>query len=69
MTWTFIVLGPNLTDTVVTRKVHGLVTTGPSRWVRHPFHVAALAVAGRVIRAGPGRTSPACGCRRHRRTA
>jgi protein-S-isoprenylcysteine O-methyltransferase Ste14 len=31
-------LGRNLTDTVVTRKEHTLVTTGPYRWVRHPFY-------------------------------
>src|SRR5262245_59188145 len=35
--WTFRNLGQNLTDTVVTRKEHTLVTTGPYRWVRHPF--------------------------------
>ena len=47
MTWAFVVLGRNLTDTVVTRKEHSLVTSGPYRWVRHPFYVAAaLAVAG-----------------------
>jgi protein-S-isoprenylcysteine O-methyltransferase Ste14 len=39
--WTVRVLGPNLTDTVVTRKEHTLVTTGPYRWVRHPFYDAA----------------------------
>lgn len=37
---TFRALGPNLTDTVVTRKRHTLVTDGPYRWVRHPFYVA-----------------------------
>jgi protein-S-isoprenylcysteine O-methyltransferase Ste14 len=43
--WTFRNLGKNLTDTVVTRKDHTLVTTGPYRWVRHPFYVSfALAV-------------------------
>ena len=31
-------LGPNLTDTVVTREAHTLVTRGPYRWVRHPFY-------------------------------
>jgi protein-S-isoprenylcysteine O-methyltransferase Ste14 len=31
-------LGPNLTDTVVTRREHTLVTHGPYRWVRHPFY-------------------------------
>jgi protein-S-isoprenylcysteine O-methyltransferase Ste14 len=37
-TWTFHSLGKNLTDTVVTRKEHTLVTRGPYRWVRHPFY-------------------------------
>jgi protein-S-isoprenylcysteine O-methyltransferase Ste14 len=40
LTWTFRTLGRNLTDTVVTRKEHTLVTTGPYRWVRHPFYVS-----------------------------
>jgi protein-S-isoprenylcysteine O-methyltransferase Ste14 len=39
--WTFRHLGKNITDTVVTRADHSLVTTGPYRWVRHPFYVAA----------------------------
>ena len=37
--WTFHSLGKNLTDTVVTRRDHTLVTDGPYRWVRHPFYV------------------------------
>lgn len=42
---TFRSLGKNLTDTVVTRAAHTLVTKGPYRWVRHPFYLAtALAV-------------------------
>jgi len=41
LTWMFRTLGRNLTDTVVTRKVHTLVTTGPYRWVRHPFYTSA----------------------------
>jgi protein-S-isoprenylcysteine O-methyltransferase Ste14 len=36
--WTFRSIGRNLTDTVVTRKDHVLVTHGPYRWVRHPFY-------------------------------
>ncbi len=43
--WTLRSLGRNLTDTVVTRRVHTLVTSGPYRWVRHPFY-DALALAG-----------------------
>jgi protein-S-isoprenylcysteine O-methyltransferase Ste14 len=36
--WTFHSLGKNLTDTVVTRREHALVTHGPYKWVRHPFY-------------------------------
>ncbi len=43
-------LGTNLTDTVVTRARHTLVSSGPYRWVRHPFYVAfALAVAANSV--------------------
>ena len=38
LTWTLRGLGTNLTDTVVTRRAHTLVTDGPYRWVRHPFY-------------------------------
>ena len=41
LVWTFRSLGRNLTDTVVTRKEHSLVTTGPYHWVRHPLYTAA----------------------------
>lgn len=41
----FRTLGTNITDTVVTRASHTLVTNGPYRWVRHPFYVAgAIAI-------------------------
>jgi protein-S-isoprenylcysteine O-methyltransferase Ste14 len=40
LTWTLQGLGTNLTDTVVTRRAHTLVTHGPYRWVRHPFYDA-----------------------------
>jgi protein-S-isoprenylcysteine O-methyltransferase Ste14 len=40
--WTFQSLGKNLTDTVVTRREHVLVTHGPYRWVRHPFYVVVF---------------------------
>jgi protein-S-isoprenylcysteine O-methyltransferase Ste14 len=45
LTWTLSNLGENLTDTVVMRKKHTMVTTGPYAWVRHPFYTsAALAI-------------------------
>lgn len=37
--WTMSTLGSNLTDTVVTREKHTLVTNGPYRYIRHPFYV------------------------------
>ena len=40
LAWTLPALGRNLTDTVVTRERHTLVTRGPYRWIRHPFYVA-----------------------------
>lgn len=44
--WTFSHLGKNLTDTVVTRHEHTLVTSGPYRWIRHPFYIG---VAGAIV--------------------
>jgi protein-S-isoprenylcysteine O-methyltransferase Ste14 len=46
-------LGKNLTDTVVTRQAHTLVTRGPYQWVRHPFYdaMAVLLVAFTLIMA------------------
>jgi protein-S-isoprenylcysteine O-methyltransferase Ste14 len=41
LVWTFRSLGKNLTDTVVTRREHTLVTSGPYAWVRHPFYDTA----------------------------
>ena len=48
--WTLPVLGKNLTDTVVTRREHTLVTRGPYRWIRHPFYVSmALATLASAL--------------------
>jgi protein-S-isoprenylcysteine O-methyltransferase Ste14 len=51
--WTLHTLGRNLTDTVVTRKVHTLVVRGPYRWVRHPFYcsIALLILSMSLITA------------------
>jgi protein-S-isoprenylcysteine O-methyltransferase Ste14 len=50
LTWTLVCLGKNLTDTVVTRREHHLVTRGPYRFVRHPFYdAAALFVLGTAL--------------------
>ena len=48
--WTLPALGTNLTDTVVTRREHTLVTRGPYRWIRHPFYVSmALATLASAL--------------------
>ncbi len=50
LVWTLHTLGKNLTDTVVTRNEHSLVTRGPYRWVRHPFYdVVILAVLSNTL--------------------
>lgn len=52
--WTFSHLGKNLTDTVVTRREHTLITSGPYRWIRHPFY---LGIAGTVVSASLATTN------------
>ena len=51
--WVFRSLGKNITDTVVTRRDHTLVTTGPYQWVRHPFYLGsgAAMVANSLVTA------------------
>jgi len=52
LVWTLRNLGPNLTDTVVTRRAHTLVVTGPYHWIRHPFYVSvALSVTANGLAA------------------
>jgi protein-S-isoprenylcysteine O-methyltransferase Ste14 len=52
LVWTLRSLGTNLTDTVVTRREHSLVTNGPYRWVRHPFYDSmALCVLANALTA------------------
>jgi protein-S-isoprenylcysteine O-methyltransferase Ste14 len=53
--WTLRNLGKNLTDTVVTRTEHTLITFGPYHWVRHPFYLAAaLLVLGNSLATANG---------------
>jgi len=52
LVWTLRSLGGNLTDTVVTRRAHTLVSSGPYRWVRHPFYDAvALSMLANALAA------------------
>ncbi len=51
--WVFRHLGGNVTSTVVTRRDHTLVTSGPYRWVRHPLYtVGALFMLGMSLLLG-----------------
>ena len=50
--WVFVSLGDNVSETILTKSTHQLVTHGPYRWIRHPLY------AGRIIGAslsGPSR--------------
>ncbi len=40
--WVLRTLGANVSETVLTKKDHQLVTTGPYRWVRHPLYAMGI---------------------------
>ncbi len=40
--WVFRNIGKNVSETVLVKKGHELVTSGPYRWVRHPLYATAL---------------------------
>ena len=42
--WLFSNLGRNVSETVLTKADHELVTTGPYQWVRHPLYTTAGAM-------------------------
>jgi protein-S-isoprenylcysteine O-methyltransferase Ste14 len=43
--WLFCSLGKNVSETVLTKESHELVTHGPYRWIRHPLYsVASLGI-------------------------
>jgi protein-S-isoprenylcysteine O-methyltransferase Ste14 len=37
--WVFRTLGHNVSETVLTKSTHQLVTSGPYQWVRHPLYL------------------------------
>ncbi len=41
MYWLFSTIGHNISETVLTKQTHELVTNGPYRWVRHPLYAVA----------------------------
>lgn len=42
--WVLTALGTNVSETVLTKPQHRLVTTGPYRWVRHPLYTVGIAL-------------------------
>jgi len=40
--WVFTSIGENISETVLTKQYHQLVTEGPYHWVRHPLYSVAL---------------------------
>jgi protein-S-isoprenylcysteine O-methyltransferase Ste14 len=40
--WIFRSIGTNISETVLIKREHQLVTTGPYQWVRHPLYATAL---------------------------
>lgn len=40
--WTFSSIGSNISETVLTKPEHRLVTSGPFRWVRHPLYSLSM---------------------------
>jgi protein-S-isoprenylcysteine O-methyltransferase Ste14 len=42
--WVFRSIGDNISETVLTKSDHELVSQGPYRWVRHPLYASALLV-------------------------
>jgi protein-S-isoprenylcysteine O-methyltransferase Ste14 len=42
MWWVLVSIGKNISETILTKSSHELVTHGPYRWVRHPLYAIAL---------------------------
>jgi protein-S-isoprenylcysteine O-methyltransferase len=54
--WTFTSIGQNVSETVLTKADHVLVTSGPYRWIRHPLYAT-----GTILLVGVG-LATANGC-------
>ena len=40
--WLFSALGRNVSETVLTKQQHELVTHGPYHWIRHPLYATGI---------------------------
>jgi protein-S-isoprenylcysteine O-methyltransferase Ste14 len=47
--WVFSALGRNVSETVLTKGDHELVTAGPYRWIRHPLYTTG-GMAPRIVK-------------------
>jgi protein-S-isoprenylcysteine O-methyltransferase Ste14 len=46
--WVFLNIGKNISETVLVKDQHELITSGPYRWIRHPLYAGALLLLGAV---------------------
>ena len=44
LVWVFVSIGSNISETVLTKDGHQLVTRGPYRWIRHPLYTVATSM-------------------------
>jgi protein-S-isoprenylcysteine O-methyltransferase Ste14 len=42
--WVFRSIGRNVSETILTKQDHALVTRGPYRWIRHPLYTTGSAL-------------------------
>ena len=42
--WVFRSIGKNVSETVLTKDRHDLVSVGPYRWIRHPLYATGIAL-------------------------
>jgi protein-S-isoprenylcysteine O-methyltransferase Ste14 len=40
--WVFRSIGNNISETVLTKRTHQLVSIGPYRWIRHPLYALSM---------------------------
>ena len=46
--WVFSSIGQNVSETVLTKERHELVTHGPYHWIRHPLYTMGLTLLGGI---------------------
>jgi protein-S-isoprenylcysteine O-methyltransferase Ste14 len=46
--WVFSTIGRNVSETVLTKDGHELITAGPYHWVRHPLYTVGVTLFGAV---------------------